>query len=400
MNNVAVDLHPYLRVPADRARDIYDGVSSHRYFQTGGVIKETGSNRIVAFLQNAGEGAKEAGTVVSSLASTALQIGAAASVLNLGVSVVSFVVLNRKLNQVQEGIRLLDAGMREGFDRLTGKLDDIGARMVGLHLLTAKVSTDLNRVEDKIDRVSAQIDLAQFAGLASTFEQLAEIGARRERPQPAWFVAHSDQAQRVRSYCVAMLARNDPARLGPTDPRFVASIAYLNVAALALVVEARTLRAAGETSLAKRRLELGVEQLRVPAAEIARQLCDRQPAILAAHQMNSQLGVPALASVARLLNPTPADPMAKFRAEWSEMVSSGTPEALGLLRSLRSEVSAWVDRMEAAHRSAEVIEMLMTLRDEYAVCEQHGLSDEQWERLGEAVVPGELILLAPRGVSA
>ena len=400
MNGSVIDMHPFLKLPLERAREVVEGVARGDFYQDGGVIRNAKTGRFVAFLRGVKDGGSELGRAASSFASGLMQVGAAASILNLGVSVVGFALLNRKLNQVQDGIRLLDRAMREGFDQVNGRLDDIGAQMVALRLLTVRVHSDLARVEDKLDRVSAQIDLAQFAPLSSSFEQLSEVDARREQPSPAWFIGHADRAQQVRNYCIAMLQRNDVARLSPADPRFVASIAYLDVSALALVLEARTLRAAGETALARRRLESGLAQLRLPATEIVGQLCDRRPSILAARPLVARVGEPALASIARLLEPESVDPMRKLREEWSATVASGPPETLVLLRSLRTEIDAWVERAEAARRTTEIMEMLATLREEYAVCEQYALPPAQWERLADASASDELVLLVSRTVTS
>lgn len=386
--------NPFVMIPPEKAPEVLRGLTDGTLYQDGGLIRRTGSEQIFTFLKSASSSPDPASL---GPLSTVLKLGSAASLLNLGVSVAGFAILYRKLGQLQEGIRLLDATVRNGFASVASRLDGVEARLVGLQLLGLRTQQDLGRVEEKIDRVAVQIDIAQFVPLAVALEQLAEpsVGVARDGQ---WFRAHAERAQSVRLYCLAMIDRTNARELPVSDARFVALRAYIAMAAVAAVTEARCLRAAGDTKAAIKRLRSTSEKLLRPSQDVILQLLDGVPALLGSRQIESSLGKPNAAAIARLLEPESSADAAlnTLREYWTERVSDGDAATLAKLRSLRSEVDAWITRATAARESAEVIELLTTVREEYDVCELLGLSADQWDRLLEAAPARDVVLLMPR----
>lgn len=391
MSTSVPGFNPFVMLPPDQAPAIMRGMADGTLYQDGGVIRRVGTQRMFALLKSATSSPDP--SKLGPL-STLLNLGSAASLLNLGVSVVGFALLYRKLGQVQEGIRLLDAAVRNGFASVSNRLDDVEARLIGLQLMGLRAQHDLGRVEEKIDRVAVQIDIAQFVPLAMALEQLAELPAGAAR-DGQWFRAHAERAQSVRLYCLAMIERTNPRELPVSDARFVALRAYIAMAAVAAVTEARCLRAAGDTKTAIKRLETTSEKLLRPSQDVILQLLDGVPALLGARQVESSLGKANAAAIARLLEPEASadDALNTLREYWTERVSEGDAAAIAKLRSLRSEVDVWITRARAARESAEVIELLATVREEYDVCELLNLSAEQWDRALESAPSGEVVLL-------
>lgn len=360
--------NPLVMLPPDRAAAILRGMNDGTLYQDGGVIRETGSKRFFALLKSGSEvvDPSRLGPL-----STLVSLGSAASLLNLGVSVAGFALLYRKLGKVQEGIRLLDAAVRNGFASVSSRLDSVEARLVGLQLMGLRSQADLARVDEKVDRVSSQIDVAQFVPLALALEQLADAPADAAR-DASRFRAHAERAQGVRLYCLAMVERSSPRELPVFDARFVALRAYVTVAAMAALTEARCLRAAGDTRTAIKRLEATSERLLHPSQEVALQLLDGMPSMLGARQVEGSIGKANAAAIARLLTPESVADVAlrELRERWTERVSEGDAATTARLRGLRAEIDAWLTRVEAARQAAEVFELLATLRAEYEASER------------------------------
>ena len=390
MQTVTPGLNPFVTLPPHKASAIIEGLRSGSLYQDGGIIRESGTKRVFAFLKSTSD-AVDPSTLgpLSSL----VRLGSAASLMNLGVSVAGFALLYRKLNQVQDGIRLLDAAVRNGFAAVSNRLDSVEARLVGLHLLGLRTNADLARVEAKLDQVASQIDVAQFVPLTLALEQLSETSAATH--DPVWFRAHAERAQGVRLYCLAMVERATPHELAISDARFVTLRAYVMVATMAMLAEARCLRAAGDSHAAIKRLQTTAERLLRPSQEVVLQLLDGMPAVLGARQIESAMGTSNAAAVARLLDPETSGDAAlrSLREGWTERVSEGDVSTLAKLRSLRSEQDGWLARADAARQTAEVYEVLATLRAEYEISDKLNLSTTQWDRAIEATPEGEMVLV-------
>lgn len=78
------------------------------------------------------------------------QVAAAASVLNLGVSVAGFAYMGYKLHQIQNALASMQDVMVAGFDRIEGKLDKMAGQLVYLVLLVEENAQEQQRLGDAI----------------------------------------------------------------------------------------------------------------------------------------------------------------------------------------------------------------------------------------------------------
>lgn len=384
-------LNTNLVIPPERLEEVVDGIRRGIMYQDGGVIRRSEDATLVTFLKAGGESIDP-----SSVGGLLGNLGSVASMLNLGVTVAGFAVMYHKLSKIEDGIRLLDTAMRDGFDAVSGKLDRAEARLIGLQLLSLQAATDLERVERKVDRVSAQIDIAQFVPLAQALEQLADVRPGESAHDAAWYRAHAERAQAVRLYCVAMLDRTDLGALPVSDPRFVAARVYLQMAGLATVSEARCLRAAGDTQTAIRRLKAASERLLPMSQGIVLRLLDGTPDILGARSVETSLGRADAEALARHLHPGTGggEALAASRTAWTAKVADGDKGTLEHLRTLRGAADEWKLRAEVARQTAEVYELLETVRAEYEFLEAKKLRAENWEHVLAGLPEGQVVMVA------
>lgn len=129
------------------------------------------------------------------------QIAAAASVLNLGVSVAGFAYMGYKLNQLEKSMSAMQERMDAGFDRVDAKLDAI-ARQLGYLLLLAESNADeQRRIRTSLAELHRAVLIAELAELQSWLDQLARFP--QDNPKDAIRAASkvrrtlSDQAVRA-----------------------------------------------------------------------------------------------------------------------------------------------------------------------------------------------------------
>lgn len=134
---------PSLNVLFDLPAGLTSGLQSGAYERVGGVIRDSGTKQVVAWLREGGSG--EAAKVLSQPPLPTLPLGSVAqmvtpllSAINLGVSVVGFAVVITQLNQISNRIKAVEAKV----DRVSVKLDDLA-----LAKLKAGVNACLNAVE-------------------------------------------------------------------------------------------------------------------------------------------------------------------------------------------------------------------------------------------------------------
>ena len=132
-----------LNVVFDLPAEIASGLQTGGYERVGGVVRDSGTKQVVAWLREGGSG--EAAKALSQPPLPKLPLGSAAqmvapmlSAVNLGVSVVGFAVVITQLNQITDQIRQIEAKV----DQVIVKLDD-----QALAKLKAGVNACLNAVE-------------------------------------------------------------------------------------------------------------------------------------------------------------------------------------------------------------------------------------------------------------
>jgi hypothetical protein len=103
------------------------------------------------------------------------QVAAAASVLNLGVSVAGFAYMGYKLNQLQQSMSAMQKRMEAGFDRVDAKLDAIAGQLSYLLLLTEANASEQRRISDSLAELHRAVLVAELAELQSWLDQLSRF---------------------------------------------------------------------------------------------------------------------------------------------------------------------------------------------------------------------------------
>lgn len=103
------------------------------------------------------------------------QVAAAASVLNLGVSVAGFAYMGYKLNQLQKSMSAMQERMDAGFDRVDTKLDAIAGQLNYLFLLAEANASEQRRISTSLTEIHRAFLVAEFAELQSWLDQLSRF---------------------------------------------------------------------------------------------------------------------------------------------------------------------------------------------------------------------------------
>lgn len=128
-----------LNVLFDLPAALANGLQSGAYERVGGVIRDSNSKQVVAWLRDNGNGVVSQTPLPKPPVDAAAQLVAPMlSAVNLGVSVAGFAVVITQLNQISDQIRLIEAKV----DQVSVKLDD-----QALAKLKAGVNACLNAVE-------------------------------------------------------------------------------------------------------------------------------------------------------------------------------------------------------------------------------------------------------------
>ena len=128
-----------LNVVFDLPAALANGLQNGAYERVGGVIRDSNSKQVVAWLREGGNGVVTQPPLPKPpLGEAAQLITPMLSAVNLGVSVAGFAVVITQLNQISDQIRLIEAKV----DRVSVKLDD-----QALAKLKAGVNACLNAVE-------------------------------------------------------------------------------------------------------------------------------------------------------------------------------------------------------------------------------------------------------------
>jgi PAS domain-containing protein len=85
---------------------IEQGLKSQTYERVGGVIRDSQTKHIVAMLREAAPNLTQASTILS-------QFGSAASILNLGVSVIGFALVINRLEEIEQRLKLVEKDLKQ-----------------------------------------------------------------------------------------------------------------------------------------------------------------------------------------------------------------------------------------------------------------------------------------------
>ncbi len=129
------------------------------------------------------------------------QIAAAASVLNLGVSVAGFAYMGYKLNQLQGSMSAMRERMDAGFERADAKLDALAGQIGYVALLAEANAVEQRRLSAALAELHRAVLVAELSELLSWLDQLSRFP--EDSPKDAVRTANkvrrtlSDQALRV-----------------------------------------------------------------------------------------------------------------------------------------------------------------------------------------------------------
>lgn len=267
--------HPTTHV--DKAFQIARGLADGSLRQTGGVVRQVAGpypGSIAGHVYQSGL-AESASSVDWSQALRAgqAQIGGqlnmvqgltmattALSALNLGVSVVGFAILAKKLNNLQDSVNALDKHIASGFASVESHLHRMESKINGLTLLATQNADALASLKSSSRSIQRQIDWLKLAELHASVESLSELeNGRRAGHGPG---EHAEQIRVVRRYLNGVIRDFDAPDAEHLTPDTLRLRMLLLALAQSIAAEAYAWRLAGETRTA-------ADLLRVEAANYA-----------------------------------------------------------------------------------------------------------------------------------
>lgn len=182
-------------------------------------------------------------------------VAAAASVLNLGVSVAGFAIMNAKLNALQRSISDVESYLRDMEWRVSGRLDHIDRSLVELHAMAA---LGLDALDEGLEHAQAieYRKLHELAAMVMTQLEYLTRGA------PAGLESARQAVTQVRLTLRAELA--GPPR---SHRRWPLALFAFRIWLQAVMVESVVLRMSGETRTAVERM---AEAARLARQEVSR----------------------------------------------------------------------------------------------------------------------------------
>ena len=205
--------------------------------QFGGVIREAATGRVVAFLREVTSGAARIPQQFQHV-QTLLQVGSAASVLSLGVSVMGFAVINQRLNELEKRLkqaeellkkidRKIDLGyyanfkaalslastafkMSQANNRRDSALQAINRFLEAEHIYADYTDQELEQKSQVADEYLLTLCLAYIAE-ARCYLELGEHDTALHRFQEGSFIVR----ERIQKYIELLLTSNPAAYLQP-----------------------------------------------------------------------------------------------------------------------------------------------------------------------------------------
>jgi len=175
-------VHPIL---GTESVDVLRGIAMGEYRRYGGVIRRApgtaGGGEFVrgGFLRELGQAVPSGAEQLLGLT----QVAAAASVLNLGVSVIGFAVMAKKLNRLQRDMtRLIDMTSRN-HDDVMQALAEVGERLIELRALALENRSLLGEVLDGIARIRKDLVDLQMARVTTRLGILQQTDGNLPRPE-------------------------------------------------------------------------------------------------------------------------------------------------------------------------------------------------------------------------
>lgn len=168
--------------------EILRGLNSGEYKRHGGTIRKAPGRKdggeIVGFLRDTGINGRAlselspVGTKTLSATFQLSQVAAAASMLNLGVSVVGFAYMAKRMNDLQRDLHRLAENMDRRFDRVEDKLDVVLHRLEEVRYLIIGNRVQGEALRDEIRALRQAFLGRQKAELMAALETV-EVGESR-----------------------------------------------------------------------------------------------------------------------------------------------------------------------------------------------------------------------------
>lgn len=201
--------------------EIIEGLRSGKYQRFGGVVRDASTGRIVRHLMESPGGTE---SLMSAPPPALLkgesaplgilggdltrvmglsQVAAAASVLNLGVSIVGFTYMGYKLDQMRKALDSIQESICAGFAKVEDRLDNLSGHLAYLTLLVEHNTAAQKRLKDaltELHRLTLVRELADLYSAVLNRSRFSEIPAREIIPV----------ASRVRMVMADQAVRLDP----------------------------------------------------------------------------------------------------------------------------------------------------------------------------------------------
>ncbi|MBB4070268.1 hypothetical protein GGQ18_002877 [Salinibacter ruber] len=366
--------------------EILEGLENGKLRRFGGVIRKSpgtsDGGEIVAHLRDiiGGEGQKSplqtpnAPSPLSGQASQALsktlqlsQVAAAASVLNLGVSIAGFAYMAKRMNDFQQDLATLERKMEEGFDRIDEKLDVVLQRIEEVRYIV------------KANHVQGQALLEEVRAVRDALfgQQKGELLAALEMVD----VGESDLEDRLHTFKKVRHAMEEELRDPPAFRnvhRLIDVGMRLRAWAMAAAAEALALVRLNEQEAAATRYdEAGDFALNRAKQWVERGLPDPDWTLWANSAFEESVSEDRLHRIADLFE----DDLS--RSKLRQMKGEGAVQHDSYIGKLNDGEKRKHEGLAAlSDTGVELGHRLKTKSDELRFCQEHNISLDRWQQIG------------------
>jgi len=379
------------------ATDIARGLADGRYRRHGGIIREapgkpTGG-QIIAHLRDIGDvngqgsslnipggGASPSGALSKTLQSTLKmsQVAAAASVLNLGVSVAGFAYMAKRMNDLQSDLARLDRKLDGRFDHVDEQLAAVLVRLDEIrHVVHANHAHGV-ALREEVRAVRDALFGAQKGRLMAALE-MVDVGESTLESNLQIFkeVRHALQEE-----------LQDPPSFRSAE-RLVDVGVRLRVWSIAAAAEALALVRLGKTEAAVQQYRSsGTTAHQLSRSWVRSALPEADWTIWAHSRFERTVGNERLQRVARTMKPRQSPD------QFNRARSSGAIRNDAYVTRLTEDQKARHDSAATlADAAVEVGDRLSSNAEEIRLCVNNGISIEEWQDIGAST--GQPLLLLP-----
>lgn len=313
------------------------------------------------------------------------QVTAAASVLNLGVSVVGFAVMYYKLDKVQKAVERVGMQIDALGAHLDQRLDRIDLSLVELRYLA---SLELSQLQEALIRLQ-EIRGDLFNARVAAVMELADRLARTEPPTDALLAEAQQKLAEVRIWLEQSLGM---ARLDTDRPELLADLFMrYRLWAMTVALEIHVWRRAGDMARAAELAGAAAERSRLSATHWVQLLmpADEFGGIYRLGHTSFEATVPVEVRARLSRMTSPGDhPTHALRIERERLAA----EQVALVRPELPQDWHHTQRLGAQLLDCceEVTERMESLRFEMDYCNQRRLGFDRWEALESP--PGMVLL--------